>query len=187
MSEQDPRPEAPVPPSASPPAPPAAEPAPRAGRGLKIAFAVSVALNLAVAGLVAGVVLHGGPGGRGDMVRDMGFGPFEGALAPKDRDALRGKVREHFGEIRAARREMQEDTQALIAALKAQPFDAQALTEAMEDQAEHLGERLKFGSDLMRDHLLSMSDADRRAFAERLESRMRGGERDDEGEDKDKD
>jgi uncharacterized membrane protein len=155
--------------------PQAAPQAPRTGRGLKIALAVSVALNLGVAGLVTGIVLHGGPGGRGDMVRDLGFGPFEGALSEADRDALRGKVRAQFGDIRAARREMQADAQALLAALTADPFDPAALTEAMAAQAEHLGERLKFGSDLMRDHLLSLSDEDRRAFAGRLEDRMRHG------------
>lgn len=154
---------------------PAAPQAPRAGRGLKIALAISVALNLAVAGLVAGVALHGPPGGRADMVRDMGFGPFEGALSDADRDALRKVVRDRFGDIRAARRQMQADSEALLAALKADPFVPEALTSAMAAQAGHLAERLQFGSEVLRDHLLSLSDEDRRAFAERLEERMRRG------------
>ena len=156
------------------PAPAEVKP-PRTGRGLKIALAISVALNLAVVGLVAGVAMHGGPGGRADMVREMGFGPFEGALSDADRDALRKAVRDRFGDIRAARRQMQADSEALVAALKADPFVAEALTSAMEVQAGHLAERLQFGSDMLRDHLLSLSDEDRRAFAQRLEERMQRG------------
>lgn len=162
-------------PTGQPPIAPPAAPPPRGGRGLKIALAISVALNLAVAGLVTGIVLHGGPGGRGDMVRDLGFGPFEGALSSEDREALRKVVRDRFGDIRAARRQMQEDVQALLAALTAEPFDPARLTAAMAAQAEHLGDRLEFGSEVLRDHLLSLSDEDRRAFAARLEERMRHG------------
>lgn len=154
---------------------PAEAKAPSTGRGLKIALAISVALNLAVAGLVAGVALHGPPGGRADMVREMGFGPFEGALSDADRDALRKVVRDRFGDIRAARRQMQADNEALLAALRADPFVAEALTAAMNAQAGHLAERLQFGSDVLRDHLLSLSDEERRAFAERLEERMQRG------------
>ena len=116
-------------------------------RGIKIALAVSVALNLAVAGLVSGFVWHGGPAGHGDMmVRDIGFGPFDEALLPEDRDALRKAIRARFGDIRAARRQTMEDAQAILAAMKAEPFDATTLSAALDLQAEHLGDRLEFGS-----------------------------------------
>ena len=151
------------------------------GRGLKIALAVSVALNLAVAGLVGGMVLHGGPGQHGDMmVRDMGFGPFDEALLPQDRDQLRSVIRQHFGDIRLARQQMQADGLAIVAAMKAAPFDAAVLTAALDAQAEHLGARLEFGSGVVRDYLLTLSDEARTAFADRLEQRMHHGR--DEGE-----
>lgn len=152
-------------------------PGPRsANRGIRIALAVSVALNLAVAGLVAGIVLTGGPGRHGEfMVRDMGFGPFDSALRPQDREALRSAIRERLGDIGAARERMQEDVSGVLAALKAEPFDPAALTAAMGRQSDHLGERLKFGSTLIRDYLLTLSDADRRDLAERLEDRLRRG------------
>ena len=44
---------------------------PNSGKGLRIALALSVAVNLAVLGLVAGVMLRDGPGMRGAMVRDL--------------------------------------------------------------------------------------------------------------------
>lgn len=151
--------------------------APRAtNRGLKIAFAVSVAINLGVAGLVAGMALHGGPGPHRDgFVRDMGFGPFDGALSSEDRENLRKTVQGRLGDIGTARQQMQADALAILSAMKAAPFDPLALSSAFEAQAAHLGERLKFGSAIMRDYLLALPDDARRAFAERLEQRMRHG------------
>lgn len=151
------------------------EPSP-SNRGLKIALAVSVALNLGVAGLIAGVAWHGGPGGRGEMmVRDFGFGLFNDALSPEDRQALRQSVMGRAGDIREARRQMQADGASILAALRANPFDPAALTAALDAQAGHLGERLKFGSDVIRDHILGLSPQARDAFADRLERRMRRG------------
>ncbi len=145
-------------------------------RGLKIALAVSVALNLAVAGLIGGMALHGGPGGRGDvMVRDFGFGPFEDALQPQDRAALRETVRARMGDIRAARQQMQRDGLAILAALRAEPFDPAALTTALETQSQNISNRLTFGSDVMRDFVLGLTPDARSAFADRLEQHMGRG------------
>lgn len=144
-------------------------------RGLKIALAVSVALNLAVAGLVGGAMLHdSGEGGRGDnMTRDLGFGLFDGALQSQDRDNLRRAIQERFDDLRAARQQMQSDAQAILAALKATPFDPAALSAAMDAQTKHLGARLDFGNSVVRDFLLALPDEARLAFADRLEQRMR--------------
>ena len=145
-------------------------------RRLKLALAVSVALNLAVAGLVGGIALHGGPGQRGNMmVRDMGFGPFDDALLPEDRDSLRASIQARSGDIRAARQLMQADGLAVLSALKAEPFDPAALGQALDAQADHLGERLEFGSVMIRDYLLALPSEARLAFADRLEQRMRRG------------
>ena len=76
-----------------------------AGRGLRIALAVSVALNLAVAGMFAGSLLkdHEDGGPRG--VREIGFGPFSEALSREDRRALRANLMAKMPEMRLARRE----------------------------------------------------------------------------------
>lgn len=146
----------------------------QSNRGLKIALAVSVALNLGVAGLVGGIAWHGGPGARGDMmVRDFGFGPFNDALLPDDRQALRQSVMARSGDIREARRQMQADGATILAALRSDPFDPAALAAALDTQAGHLGARLKFGSDVIRDYILGLTPEARTAFADRLEQRMR--------------
>lgn len=162
-------------PVAGPEAGQPAGPRGKAGRGIRLALAVSVALNLAVAGLVVGMVWHGGPGGRGAMLRELGFGPFEGALRPEDREAMRGLLRSHLGDMRAARLRMAEDMAAILVALRAEPFAPEALSAAMARQADHLAESLGFGSAVLRDHLLSLDDRARHAFADRIEDRLRHG------------
>jgi len=162
----------------TPPQNPVAPGLPRtSNRGLKIALAVSVALNLGVAGLIGGIAWHGGPGSRGDMmVRDFGFGPFNDALLPEDRQALRQTILDRAGDIREARQQMQLDGANILAALRAEPFDPDGLGAALDGQARHIGERLQFGSDVIRDYILSLSPEARAAFADRLERRMRHGQ-----------
>ena len=92
------------------------------GRGLKIALAVSLALNLAVAGLVAGAWLSD-HGPRRDMPRDLSFGPFTEALSPQDRRALRREFLSRVPEFRAARQEARaEFDRLLVAAAGAAPI-----------------------------------------------------------------
>ena len=59
-------------------------------KALRYVLVASLALNLAVVGLFAGMALHhGGFGPDRDGVRDLGFGPFTEALDEGDRAALR--------------------------------------------------------------------------------------------------
>ena len=152
-----------------PPAPP-----PATGRGVRIALAVSLALNLGVAGLAAGAFLHGGPGKR-DMIRDMGFGPFNEALRPEDRDAIRQNLIGHIGDLRNARSEMQADATAILTALRAEPFVPAGLTAALAAQQQHLTDRLKLGSSVIEEFLVNLPTEDRLEFATRLEDHMRYG------------
>jgi uncharacterized membrane protein len=147
--------------------PPSPTPAPKGQRGLKIALAVSVALNLAVAGLVAGAWLRDGPGHL--MPRDLSFGPFTEALNDSDRRELRRTLGERAHGFREARQEMQADLQALLATLRAEPFDPAAAETALTAIANRATDRLDLGRELLAGRILAMSDAERLAFADRLE------------------
>lgn len=144
------------------------------GKGLRIALAVSVALNLAVAGLFAGSFLHDHEGGpRG--VREIGFGPFSEALSHDDRKALRQALLARMPEMRQARQEAARDAQTLLGVLRADPFDPGRLAAVLEAQRVRMAGRLEVGQGLMRDLLVAMTPEARRAFADRLEKRLQKG------------
>jgi uncharacterized membrane protein len=158
----DPEPMAPATPVERPPAPEAG-----GSRWIKIALAVSLALNLAVAGLAAGAWLR--EGRDGGMSRDMSFGPFTEALNDADRRELRRALGDRAPGFREARREMRADLEQLLATLRAVPFDPAAAEAALATIATRASDRLDLGRELMAGRILAMSDAERQAFADRLE------------------
>lgn len=135
----------------------------------------SLAVNLGIAGLALGAFLHSGPGGPGDMVRDLGFGPYDAVLRPEDRMALRSALRAKTGDLRAVRGEFVTDANAILAALRADPFDPAALDVAMTAQRDHFAARMTLGSQTMRDYLAGLAPKDRLDFADRLEQRLLHG------------
>ena len=150
--------------------------APAAGRGVKIALALSLALNLAVVGLAAGAFLREGHG-RG-MPRDLSFGPFSEALSLEDRRALRRALMDKAPAFRESRAEAREEFAALLTSLRASPFDPAAMESALAAIEARNADRLELGRRLIAARLAEMSDADRLAFADRLEKGLRRGPRD---------
>lgn len=146
------------------------------GRGVRIALGVSVALNLLVAGLVAGAVLRDG-GPRDRMLRDLEFGPFTEALSREDRDALRRDFVARSGGFRDMRAEMRSDFDALLGALRAEPFDIDAARAVLAGQQARMQSRLALGQDLLLERLAAMPPRARAEFADRLEERLRHGGR----------
>lgn len=145
---------------------------PRGGRGIRIALAVSVALNLAVAGAVVGALLHGPPMPL-TAVRDLGFGLFASALTEDDRRALREAFIARKPDIREARRAMHEDLAAVAAALRADPFRPEVLRAAMDRGAARTLDLLKVGQSLLFDHVVAMTPDERLAMADRLDEALR--------------
>lgn len=157
--------DAPTPPPV--PGPTASAPAPSGSRWLKLALVASVALNLAVAGLVLGAWLGDGP--RKGMPRDLSFGPFSEALSDKDRRALRRDLLGRLGEFRTAREAARAEFADLLTALRADPFDPDALKMALAAIETRTADRLELGRSLIETRLVEMSAAERQAFADRLE------------------
>lgn len=145
-------------------------------RGVKIALALSVALNLAVAGLAVGAWLGDGPH-RG-MPRDMSFGPFSEALDSDDRRALRKALLARLGEFRGQREAARAEFQALLTALRADPFEAEALKTALAALEARNAERLDLGRSLIEARLIEMTPEERAAFADRLEKGLKRGRKD---------
>jgi hypothetical protein len=159
---------------------PAGTEPPRGGRGIKIALALSLALNLLIAGLVGGALLALGPrGGDEPRLRTLGLGPFALALDRADRAAVREGI--DRSALRAERRALGAGLVQLRGALLAQPFD-RAAAEAALTRARGATERLQAqGHDALLDRVETMNADERAALAGRLERalhRMAGRGRD---------
>ncbi|MGB8812523.1 MAG: periplasmic heavy metal sensor [Paracoccaceae bacterium] len=148
------------------------DPKQKSTKWLRVALGVSLALNLAVAGIVGGAVLKGGRDHHSSMVRDLGFGPFSEALSREDRAALRGAFFQRVPDMRANRNAMREDFAAVLGALRADPFDPAALTTALERQQGRMADQLAIGQALIADHIAAMTPEARRGFADRLEQSL---------------
>ncbi len=147
---------------------PAAHPA--TATWVKVVLALSLAVNLAVIGLAAGAFIKGGPKGS---PRDASFGPFSEAFSREDRKALRSALAERAPEFLASRQAAQQEFTALLAVLRAQPLDPAALSAALAAIEQRNADRLHLGRGLIETRLMAMSDADRLAFADRLESGLK--------------
>ena len=134
---------------------------------IRIALAVSVALNLAVAGLAAGAWLKDGPS-RG-LPRELSFGPFSDALSPEDHHALRAALKDRAPGFRSDREAARSDLASLLVALRAMPFDPAAVEVSLAAISTRSADRLELGRTLIGERIAAMSDAERQAFADRLE------------------
>ena len=136
----------------------------------KRAFLALLAVNLLCLGVVGGAILKGPPEGR--VARDPGFGPFAGALDEADRKALRRAFLDRVNGGEALRAALKQDMEAVLAALRADPFQSAALDSALAQQSRRLSDQVALGQTLMRDRLVEMTVAERRAFADRLEQSL---------------
>lgn len=133
----------------------------------RLAFYSSLAVNLLFLGVVGGAILKGPPprmsGG------DPGLGAYAEALDDNDRKALRSEFRGRESSVRAVRKAISEQQNAVIAALRARPFEPEALDSALQRQHATIAEQVAIGQQMLRDRLVAMTDDQRAAFADRLE------------------
>ena len=147
-------------------------------RTLKIALAVSVALNLFAIGLAAGGVIVGARLADDRRApRHQAFSETVAAMSPETREAVRTGMRRVALSARPDFREAREARREAIAAARAEPFDA-ARVEALlarSRTAEARGRaRLEAGTIEI---LQTLSPADRAAFAPTILSRRGHGYR----------
>jgi uncharacterized membrane protein len=145
------------------------EPAARAvtATWVKVLLGLSLALNLAIVGLAAGAWMKGGSKG---LPRDFSFGPFSEALSKDDRRMLRREFVERAPDLLRSREAERHEFAALLAALRATPLDPVALGDALTVIEKRNSDRLQLGRSLIEARLIEMSDAERLAFADRLEA-----------------
>ena len=152
-------------------------PAPRRRRWIGPLLFVSLALNLLVVGAIAGMILTGGPDKRGRSdgpARSLLGAPFVRALEPADRLALGQEMLSNRDQLRENRADLRRRVEALIATLRQETFDRQAVSALLAEQRDLAVTRQEYGEVLLLNRLEGMSLDERRAYADRLGESFRG-------------
>ncbi len=133
-------------------------------RWMPVALIASLAVNFVVAGVFLGAVLRF-HGERGDT--PPGFGPaLYRALPDGDRTALRKGL---AGEHRRGGRKRAEDFRQLGQALRAAPFNPDTVRQLLDAQAQANDEIQDAMAKQWLARVEAMTDAERRAYADRLD------------------
>jgi len=176
-----------------PPTPPAADPVlVRSPVWMRVTLAVSLALNLAVVGLIFGSAARDrwedrreaaegarGTGGRGGDAAAV-ITPYAAALAPTDRRSLGREVMGRVRDEGIRLRDLRASVETLAAAVRADPFRPEVVATELGRQRSALGRVQDISHEAFLARLSAMTVEERRAFADRLEAglRHRGSPRD---------
>ncbi|WP_416951843.1 periplasmic heavy metal sensor [Tropicimonas sp.] len=154
--------------------PPSDMPRPRRRRGMRILLFVSLALNLAVIGMIGGAIhrFSSGDGEPPHMVsRELGLAPFRFAFDSGERKQLDAMIRSRNDELGIGRQEWRRSYIDALAAIRAEPFDAGGFRAAMERQAELSVSSRRAGLEIMISQFEAMTSDERQAFADRFARR----------------
>ncbi|MGO4915804.1 periplasmic heavy metal sensor [Pseudogemmobacter sp. W21_MBD1_M6] len=159
------------------PAAPKTPPLPKTPRWVKVALVASLAVNLAVAGVVGGAVLRHGPdrGDRADYARNPAFGGYARALSREDRRAILTEMRGRSPDRAALRDDRIKTFGKVIAALTAEPFDAAEVKALLAAQLDMTARAQTLGQDLLMSRITAMTPSERAAFAARLQQALDRG------------
>lgn len=138
-------------------------------RWMKFALIGSVAVNLAIAGLFIGNAVRDKPGARG-------IGNQVEWIIRMVPDHRRDFTKAHFVDIRddlrVSRKRRDAHLDEIVALIRAEPFDAETLTGALEIRRQSSTARRLLVHDRLVALLSAFTEAERAVFAERLEANL---------------
>jgi uncharacterized membrane protein len=140
---------------------------------------VSLAVNLLIAGMVAGAFLspdgprRGGIGGDERALRGVIGEPFFRALPDGERKALVRDAIQNGERVRESRETLRQRLDAFLDALRADPFDSAEVARLLGEQRDAALSRQELGEELLLKRLDSMSAEQRAAYADALEERLK--------------
>ncbi len=141
---------------------------------LRLAFILSVALNLLLVGLIAGAVARGAGGRHAMMGPDARFGPLTDSLSGADRRALRERFEVMRPNFRDERRATYADFVALAEVLKAPEWDRAAAESILSRQGVRTSARLQEGRKVFLDYLDTLTGEARQSLAGRILAALDG-------------
>jgi len=134
----------------------------------RVVLIVSLALNLAVVGVVAGTAFHFGK--RGHRAHSDNFAaPYIRALDHLDRMSIREKLHRGPDMMQADQAARRETYNQMADALRAEPFDPDRIHTLMMQQREGVRSRISAAQDVWLRHVSEMSTQARADYADRLE------------------
>ncbi|WP_226622925.1 periplasmic heavy metal sensor [Alloyangia pacifica] len=147
----------------------------RSPRWMRWLLLASLALNLAVVGVVAGGLLrHGGPE-RGGPPRGRDFiTPYTQAFSQDQRRELGRELFSSFQRKQGDRPRPKPfgDYRTALEMLRAEPFDSAAFAQMLSAQDARAAERQKMGQQVLVDYVSALSPEARLAYADRLEAEL---------------
>jgi len=156
----------------------------RTPRWVKIVLVLSLAFNLMIVGVAAGGFAgkdrKGGPRGGPDRVSvpgDLAPRAFIAAIPKEDRMELAQTFRDRVRPEDGRRAELRARVQALLVALRSDPFDPEAISVLMREQRATILERQEKGQMVFLEYLTGLSADERSAFADKLEKSIRRSQR----------
>jgi len=149
------------------PAPAVESAAPPRRNWLRIALALSLAVNLGVGGMVAGAILRHGVPARAEC--DAGLGPIADAISRRDRQGIRDSLIARYRDLGAGRLALKADYDVLLKALRADPFDVKGVDAALATIATRNADRLAGARVILAEYIAGLAPEARAALADRLE------------------
>ncbi|MBE3637936.1 periplasmic heavy metal sensor [Mangrovicoccus algicola] len=143
--------------------------APRRRLLWRLVFGLSLALNVLVVSAGAGLMLSKRGGNEEAPPMRAGFvGPMLGVLPPEDRRAVLSQMH-RFGKSIGVTRGGQEEVRAeIVALLEAEPFDAAALRQVLEQSNTRFSAFTEAAQAAICDRLETMPPAMRAEYVDRL-------------------
>ena len=144
---------------------------------LRIALLVSLVLNLLFVGLVLGAAAGKRrvdiKGSQTDERVLSYLGPFGRALPEEHKKALAQELRPKPSEARKVRQELRKGFQDYLSLLRAETFDAEAMSELLVAQQALVSGRAIEGREALLKRLEGMSLEERKAYADSLQKALR--------------
>ncbi|HEV8033419.1 periplasmic heavy metal sensor [Yoonia sp.] len=141
----------------------------RPSRLWQIVLVLSLALNLAVVGVVVGSAASGRWGDGPPRSFDLGLAPIARALEPQERRAIGRKLRED----RSLRDfDLRDRVNRVVTALRADPFDPDVLRALLAEQSERITAVQATAQEVVVEQIIAMTPERRRAFAEQVLEEM---------------
>ena len=137
-------------------------------RWVKVALIVSVAVNLGIAGVIGGAALRAPEIQRNNIQAPEGVAMLARAMPPTHQRELRKGLRDHRDDLRPDREELRNLRDRFVDALRAEPFDIDAVNAVFAEQRVMLSNITAAGHDSVIEQIEKMSPQDREKYIRRL-------------------